>query len=138
MKTATNDFKFTQDFSMYTPKDQSVYPINIVNWRKLKQMIKNIIPHSRIFQILASIMLGTFFSSILSLVALNTSEKPVSWAISTTWIILICSLIIGLALFYLDKLQKEFITASTTSVLEEMELIEENLEPPIVPNTEKI
>jgi hypothetical protein len=123
-------YKITQDYVIYSVKKECVYPIRESEWTRLKGMIKSIIPHKKIFQIISSICWGIFASAIFSLIAFQSADKLEVWVQPTTWSIFAVSFIIGICLLILDNQQKDIINNSTVSVLEEMENIEKSLEIP--------
>jgi hypothetical protein len=129
---AMSDFKFSQDYIVYKAKKEGVYPIKESDWARLKRLIGGIIPNQRIFQILSSIAFGIFASAIFSLIAFNSATNLESWVKPTTWIIFWTSLIAGIGLLILDKLQKDMITYSTLDVIMEMTEIEKSFDKPDV------
>jgi len=124
------NFTFTQDYYVFQAKPVGVYPMKETDWDRLKRMIKSIIPNKRIFQVLYSIAIGIFCSSIFSLIAFYITTNVPNWALMTNWIISIVSLIIGSGFVLLDIQQKEVINQSTESVLSEMEIIEKTFDKP--------
>ena len=125
-----SEFKFSQDYAVYKPKQQGVYPIEESDWNRLKRMIKNIIPHRRIYQVLSSIFFGIFASAIFALIAFKSAKELESWVMPMTWSLFFISLILGLALLILDSQQKGIISVSTNTVLDEMKAIEESYDRP--------
>jgi hypothetical protein len=125
-----SDFKFSQDYVVYKAKKEGVYPIKETDWTRLKRLVKGIIPNKSLFQILSSISFGVFASAIFALIGFNTAEKLDSWVIPTTWVIFSVSLIAGIGLLILDRLQKDMITYSTNDVLTEMTEIEKSFDKP--------
>lgn len=123
-------FQFTQDYQVYQVKQEGIYPIKETDWERLKRMIMSIIPHKRIFQMLYSIAIGIFGSSIFSLITIYLVESAPNWAILTNWIITLVSLICGVGLMILDNQQKEIVTKSADEVISEMTLIENAFEKP--------
>ena len=123
-------FQFTQDYQVYQVKQEGIYPIKETDWNRLKRMIKSIIPHKRIFQMLYSIAIGIFGSSIFSLITIYLVNSAPNWAILTNWIITLVSLICGVGLMVLDNQQKEIVTKSADEVISEMTLIENAFEKP--------
>ncbi len=123
-------FQFTQDYQVYQAKQEGIYPIKETDWYRLKRMIKSIIPHKRIFQVLYSIAIGIFCSSIFSLITIYLVESAPNWAILTNWIITLVSLVCGAGLIILDNQQKEIVTKSADEVIKEMTLIENAFEKP--------
>lgn len=123
-------FKFSQDYQVYQAKQEGIYPIRETDWDRLKRMIKSIIPHKRIFQMLYSISIGIFGSSIFSLITIYVLDSPPFWALLANWIITLVSLICGGVLIILDNQQKEIVTKSTDEVINEMTLIENAFEKP--------
>ncbi|MFN3801884.1 hypothetical protein, partial [Belliella pelovolcani] len=111
-------------------KKEGVYPIKETDWTRLKRLVKGIIPNKSLFQILSSISFGVFASAIFALIGFNTAEKLDNWVIPTTWVIFSVSLIAGIGLLILDRLQKDMITYSTNDVLTEMTEIEKSFDKP--------
>jgi len=125
-----SDFKFSQDYVVYKAKKEGVYPIKETDWTRLKRLVKGIIPNKSLFQILSSISFGVFASSIFGLIGFKTAEKLDTWVMPTTWVIFSVSLIAGVGLLILDRLQKDMITYSTNDVLTEMTEIEKSFDKP--------
>ena len=125
-----DEFKITQDYVIYNVKKECIFPIKETEWNRLKGMIKNIIPHKKIFQIISSILWGVFASSIFSLIGFQTAKDLDKWVLPTTWAIFFVSLILGICLLILDSQQNDIINNSAESVLSEMETIEKTLELP--------
>lgn len=125
-----SDFKFSQDYVVYKAKKEGVYPIKETDWSRLKRLITGIIPNKNLFQILSSISFGVFASAIFALIGFYTAEKLGNWVLPTTWVIFFVSLIAGVGLLILDKLQKNMITYSTNDVLTEMTEIEKSFDKP--------
>lgn len=125
-----SDFKFSQDYVVYKAKKEGVYPIKETDWSRLKRLVKGIIPNKSLFQILSSISFGVFASALFSLIGLKTAVKLENWVMPTSWVIFWVSLIAGIGLLILDRLQKEMITYSTNDVLTEMTEIEKSFDKP--------
>ena len=125
-----SDFKFSQDYVVYKAKKEGVYPIKETDWTRLKRLVQGIIPNKSLFQILSSISFGVFASSIFGLIGFETAEKLDNWVMPTTWVIFSVSLIAGVGLLILDRLQKDMITYSTNDVLTEMTEIEKSFDKP--------
>lgn len=130
-----NEFQFTEDYFLYRPRKQGIYPIHESDWNRLKRMIQGIVPYKRIFQILASIAFGVFASAILSLIGFQSAKELDSWVLPTTWAILVGSVILGIALLILDHQQTEIITLSVNDVLQEMRSIEASYHEPQAPTS---
>jgi hypothetical protein len=124
------EFKFTQDYAVYKFKQQSAYPIQESDWNRLKRQIKDITPHTRIYQILSSVFFGIFASAIFALIAFQTAKDLSTWVVPTTWAILCLSLFLGIVLLILDGQQKQIISVSISVVLNEMDLIEQGYDRP--------
>jgi hypothetical protein len=126
-----DSIKITQDYVVYNVKKECIIPIRESEWMRLRRMIKGIIPHRKIFQIISSILWGVFGSAIFSLIAFQTADNLDQWVLPTTWTIFFVSMILGICLLILDGQQKEIINISTESVLGEMDIIEKALELPM-------
>lgn len=123
-----SDFNFSQDYFIYKAKKEGIYPIKETDWSRLKRLVTGIIPNQSLFQILSSISFGVFASAIFSLIGFNTAEKLDNWVMPTTWGIFSVSLIAGVGLLILDRLQQKMITYSTNDVLTEMTEIEKSFD----------
>lgn len=123
-----SDFKFSQDYVVYKAKKEGVYPIKETDWARLKRLVNGIIPNKSLFQILSSISFGVFASAIFALIGFKTADKLDAWVMPTTWVIFSVSLIAGIGLLILDRLQKDMITYSSNDVLTEMIEIEKSFD----------
>ena len=120
------DLKLQKSYSVCQPKDESVLPVPISDWNRLKKKIGGICPHRRIYQIWSSVFFGIFGSSILALIPFynaSTGLKP--WVIPTTWAFLIGSLVLAISLLLLDSQQKKVIEQSANGVIEDMDALAE-------------
>lgn len=115
---------FTQDYLIYSPKREGIYPLPESDWQRLKGLIGMIIPERKIYNFIASLSFGVFVSSIFSLVTLYTANGLAVWIIPTNWSILVCSFILGIALLLLDEQQRTLITISKNLIIGEMDSLE--------------
>lgn len=122
------NFTFTQNYYVFQAKPVGVYPMKETDWDRLKRMIHQIIPEKKIYQVLYSIAIGIFCSSIFSLITFYITTNVPNWALMTNWIITIVSLISGAIIFIIDNQQKEIIGQTSITVLTEMEIIEKTFE----------
>ena len=120
--------QFTQNYNTYSLKDQGIFPIKETDWNRLKRLIRDIIPHERWFRLGGSILLGISGSSMFALITLSSTTITKHWVEPTHWIILLVSLILGVALLILDSTHKDIITNSASAVLDDMSEIEEQFE----------
>lgn len=127
---STPEFEITHRNFLYRPKSQGEYPIPESDWRRLKRRIEQIVPHKRIFEIIASIMSGIAVQSLFSLFAFYSVEILPKWILLATWIIFVVSVVLAPAFYFLDRLQKNIISVSVNSVLDDMNFIEENFHYP--------
>jgi membrane-associated protease RseP (regulator of RpoE activity) len=132
-----SDFEFTQKYTISTPKEKKVYTVYHSDWERLKKMVGKIVPHTRIFQVLYSISFSIFVAAFFALLAFTTAKEVPSWVQLTTWVLLISSFIVGLALFFLDNQQKEVIQFSIDMILGEMQSIEDSCNSLINASTSK-
>ena len=119
-----NEINFTQDYIVYSIKKEGVYPLPGSDWERLKNLIKKIIPETKLFNVIASVAFGIFISSIFSLITFYSVQNLNKWIIPINWAILIASLVIGFALVIIDNQQGKIIKLSTTIIIEEMQEIE--------------
>jgi len=118
---------FTQNYIIYRPLEQGVYPIRESEWRRLKSLISAIVPQSRVYQNLSSISFGVFISSAFQVMTIS-SPPPSNWILPTTWSIFAVSLLVSIFLLLLDREHRGFIQTSTKGVISEMELLEKDFE----------
>lgn len=126
----TPNFKFTTEHALYLPKDQGIYPIRESDWLRLKRLIQNIIPSRRMFELAASVFWGIATSALFSLLAFYSVDTLKPWIIPTTGAILIGSIILAIALHIVDCSQKQLVSTSVNSVLEEIKAIEQDYNRP--------
>ena len=119
-----NEINFTQDYIVYSIKKEGVYPLPESDWERLKNLIKTIIPETKLFNVIASVAFGIFISSIFSLITFYSVQNLNKWIIPINWAILIASFVIGFALVMIDNQQGKIIKLSTTIIIEEMQEIE--------------
>ena len=119
-----NEINFTQDYIVCSIKKEGVYPLPESDWERLKNLIKKIIPETKLFNVIASVAFGIFISSIFSLITFYSVQNLNKWIIPINWAILIASFVIGFALVMIDNQQGKIIKLSTTIIIEEMQEIE--------------
>ena len=119
-----NEINFTQDYIVYSIKKEGVYPLPESDWERLKNLIKKIIPETKLFHVIASVAFGIIISSIFSLITFYSVQNLNKWIIPINWAILIASFVIGFALVMIDNQQGKIIKLSTTIIIEEMQEIE--------------
>jgi hypothetical protein len=119
------NIEFAASFSVCQPKHQAAFPIPVSEWERLKSRIKRICPERKCYQVLSSLFFGVFASAIVALVPLSNTKASLNpWVLPTTWVVLVGSGVLGIALAVIDAQQKKVISESTTSVIEEMESLE--------------
>jgi hypothetical protein len=123
-----NKLSFSQDYFVYTPKKQGVYPIQEAEWNRLKKMIEKIVPEKKVYSTIASVLFGVFASSIFSIISLYTLHDLPRWIFPANWAILISSLILAIALTIIDSQQKKILQVSSEIILCDMQDIEEKFE----------
>ncbi|CRK80388.1 hypothetical protein [Neobacillus massiliamazoniensis] len=122
----SEEITFNQEYISYKPKKQKVFPVQEQDWKKIKDMISRCEKSERrSYKDISLVLLGGSISAILSLVALYNITNVASWIMNSNWIILICSLLIGIGFFYLDKQQNELQTLDIKQITEEMNYIEQ-------------
>lgn len=120
----------SQEFSVLQPRPQKAYLIAEADWRRIRRIVKEIVPPRNIYQQISSGSVGVFGSSIFALVSLMVSSTPPpNWA----WTVVICavltSLVASVAFYYVDLMQKQATVRTTDSVLYEMAEIEQGCGP---------
>lgn len=121
----SEELKFSQEFVTLMPKVQKVYPIPEHDWNKLKSIIKSCVPSNKwSFKDYSLLLFGGGISALLSLIALYNSDKVAPWILNANWIIMLCTLIIGVACYFLDKGINKRVIVELGAIIEEMETIE--------------
>jgi hypothetical protein len=112
-----NRITVSRDYSIPLPRNERAYFISVTEWERLKRMIDKIVPPKNWFQAGAWLFLGIAITSFLGILGIgDLSFRPniVSWAV------LVCFGVLAAALFYLDTQQRQDITQSAQSVIDEM------------------
>ncbi|MGI5067085.1 hypothetical protein [Treponema putidum] len=120
-----NDLNFTQEFQVFKPKKEGVFPVTESDWGRLKNLIQKIIPDKKIYNTLYSLCFGIFASSIFSLITFYSVQNLATWILPTNWAISISALIIGIVILMIDFQQKNMIIISSEFIIEEMKKLEE-------------
>jgi hypothetical protein len=78
----------SQEFSVLQPGRQNAYLIAEADWKRIKRIVREIVPHKSIYQIVGSASVGVLVSSASALLSfkLSSSSAP-DWA----WTIVICA-----------------------------------------------
>ena len=118
--------KFTQDYVLYTPRQQAVYPVSETDWERIKRRIKAIVPVKRHFEAASSFCAGVCGSGVLALIGLYSAMTLPPWVKPATWGVTIVAGVLGFAFHSLDNQQKVIVTTSTEDVIGEMEVIEQS------------
>jgi len=126
----------SQEFSVLQPGPQNAYLIAEGDWKRIKRIVKEIVPHKSMYQIVGSTFCGVFVTSASALLFFKlSSSSPPGWA----WTIVICaaacSLLMTGAFFYFDAQQKQATVRNVDSVLIEIGEIEQNCAPASLPET---
>lgn len=117
---------------LHLPKTESVYPICMSDWDRLKRVLKTIQLPKRIYGFLASGCLGLFASALISVIDMYNRTEVADWFKITIWCILIISGILCIVFYCLDKQTIEYNHKSSEDVLTEMEIIESKYKPPLI------
>lgn len=117
---------------LYRPKTESVYPISMSDWDRLKRALKTIQVPKRLYGFLASGCLGLFASALISVIDMYNRTEVADWFKITIWCILIISGILCIVFYCLDKQMVEDNHKSSKDILTEMEIIESKYNPPLI------
>ena len=117
---------------LYRPKTESVYPICMSDWDRLKRALKTTQIPKRLYGFLASGCLGLFASALISVIDMYNRTEVADWFKITIWCILIISGILCMVFYCLDKQIVEDNHKSSKDVLTEMEFIESKYNPPLI------
>lgn len=121
-----SEFKFSQDYIVYPPVEQGVYPISESEWNRIKRMLENVKTPSKVYSVLSSLFFGVCISAFFSYLALKTAMSIEPWLIPTTIAVLISSLILGFVFLQVDIKQRKSVEGSVSMVLDEIKYIEKN------------
>lgn len=122
------NFKISQDVTMYPLKEVSFLPVSESDWEILKEMIKRILPAKKIYGIIYSACFGISGSAFLSLIPnAPQKEEPFSTAFIIYLCIAIAMLVIGIVTLIFDYQQKEYVESSSKNVLDWMESIKQKV-----------
>jgi len=110
-------FKFSREFSVDVPPAGRAYFIPVTEWERLKRMIRQIVPPQNWFQ-----AGGWLFAGIAAttLIGIWQSDNPSLHFKVVAWAVVLCGAIMAIALFCLDGQQRQDITQSAQSVIDEM------------------
>jgi hypothetical protein len=75
----SSDTRFTQEYALYKPKEQIIYPIPQDEWNRLKGRVKVVPPHNRVFEILALQAAQLAISAFFANLALVTVKDVPAW-----------------------------------------------------------
>lgn len=117
---------------LYRPKTESVYPICMSDWDRLKRALKTMQLPKRLYGFLASGCLGLFASALISVIDMYNRTEVADWFKITIWCILIISGFLCVVFYCLDKQMIEDNHKSSKDVLAEMEFIESKYNPPLI------
>jgi hypothetical protein len=117
--------KFTQDFVLYTPGQQAVYPIPETDWERIKRRIKAIVPVKRHFEAWSSFCAGVCGSGAVAIIGLYIATTLPPWVKPATWALTVTAGVLAASFYSLDSQQKVIVTTSTDDVINEMNAIEQ-------------
>lgn len=121
----SDEIKISQDSFIYRPKEQNVYPITEHDWKKMRKTLEECDSKSGIsFKDIALLLIGGAVSGFLSLIALYNSEKVAVWVMNANWVVLVCSIVLGVGFLFLGYQQEKITSRDLKSILREMEDIE--------------
>lgn len=120
------EFRFSQDYTVQIPESQVVYPISVTEWHRLKGRINSIKPQRRVFEIIASVLVGIGAESLFALIALYSVDNSAipKWVFITAWVLFISSVVLSPALYFLDSEHRKLISDAAQSVVADMNSIE--------------
>ncbi len=127
-----SQYTISNEQILYRPKTESVYPICMSDWDRLKRALKTIQLPKRLYGSLASGCLGLFASALISVIDMYNRTEVADWFKITIWCILIISGILCIVFYCLDKQMIEDNHKSSKDVLTEMEIIESKYNPPLI------
>ena len=131
---ASSDFNLTQRFTLFTPKEQKVYPIPERDLKKVGGMIQRLSLKNYGFQVMASLVFGVIVGLVLFVLgyqAVVNTGFGISPALLT---IVIISFVLGIAvaLIILARQQAASVANARDSILNELDVIEDSFSKPVL------
>jgi hypothetical protein len=111
----------SREYSLPLPRSEQAYMIPASEWGRLKRMISKIAPPRNWFQAGGWLFLGIAITSFLPMLGagdFSFHRNIVPWAA------IVCFGVLAAALFYLDTQQRQDITQSSKTVIDEMLALE--------------
>jgi hypothetical protein len=129
----------SQEFSVLQPGPQNAYLIAEADWKRIKRIVREIVPQRNVYQAVASGSVGVLVSSAFALLFFELSaSSPPGWAWTVVICAAACSLLMSIAFFYFDSQQKESTVRTVKSVEEEITEIEQNCTPASLPGRSSV
>jgi hypothetical protein len=129
----------SHEFSVLQPRPQNAYLIAETDWKRIKRIVKEIVPHKDLYQWVSSFSAGVSVSSAFALLSFKlSSSSPPSWAWTVVSSAFVGSATATAAFFYFNLQQRRTTVRSVEGVLVEITEIEENLAPASLPETQSI
>lgn len=124
------EITFTQEYAVYRPKRQAVYPITESDLSRLETLVGKSVPQARIFQQLWPLSGGVTATALFTLLAFLTVQELHAIIWITTWVVLITSLVLAIVFFLVDKRDVKMLSDSADNVLDEIKFIREGYAKP--------
>jgi len=125
-----NELNLTANLVLRKHKEQSALPVRERDWDKIEDMVTKINTVNSTFQILASLVFGTFFSiiTLLLLIVVGGSTVESVGMISGNFVV---SVVVGIAiaLTILARQQKLNVAKAIEYVLNEMDMVQKEFTP---------
>lgn len=118
------NIKMTQDLQILRIKQESVFPIRLTDWDRLKDLINAIPVERRVYKDLFSASAGIFVTGLFSLIAFICIDSSPNWTLVISWTITVSSLILSIVFFCVDTQQKNNLSSSKENVTIEIERLE--------------
>ncbi len=125
-----NELNLTANLILRKHKEQSALPVRERDWGKIEGMVTSINSVNSMFQIMASLVFGIFFSiiTLLLLILVGGAEVESIGMIGGNFVV---SVVVGIAmaLFILARQQRANVAEAVERVISEMDMVQREFSP---------
>jgi hypothetical protein len=121
-------YQMSQGYQVLPPKSSNAYPIPCEEWELLKNKISKASNEPWLFHTLGSALVGVALSAALPIVTSAFQLPAQQRSQDITWLVLVCTSILGVAFLYFAHKQREANRERATDVAAQMQLIEQRYE----------
>jgi hypothetical protein len=124
----SDDFRVSQGFDVLLPKSGKAYPIPCEEWNFLKNKMITATTEPWVFHTAGSALIGMALSALLLLLASTFQLPAQQHAHDVTFMIFVCSAVIGLSCLYFAHKERAVIRTRATDVVAQMQIIEQRFD----------